>query len=69
MFFLLQGQFTHIGSSLHSRTPFKLRVPSTGQARIAFWVINGALFLVPQLFAYKQNVGENGSAQIREKSE
>lgn len=48
---LLQGQFSHIGASLHSRTPYIYRVPSDGLS--AFWLINMALLLVPQLIAWR----------------
>ncbi|XP_041464089.1 transmembrane 6 superfamily member 1-like [Lytechinus variegatus] len=46
-----QAQFSHIGSSLHSRTPYIYRVPSDGLT--AFWIINVALMLVPQLIAWR----------------
>eukprot|EP00057_Strongylocentrotus_purpuratus_P026236 XP_011680710.1 PREDICTED: transmembrane 6 superfamily member 1 isoform X2 [Strongylocentrotus purpuratus] len=46
-----QGQFSHIGASLHSRTPYIYRVPSDGLS--AFWLINMALLLVPQLIAWR----------------
>ncbi|XP_076443802.1 transmembrane 6 superfamily member 1-like [Babylonia areolata] len=48
-----QGQFAHIGASFHYRTPFSYRVPQSGQARIIFWLINGSMFIVPQVLAYR----------------
>ncbi|XP_071965659.1 transmembrane 6 superfamily member 1-like isoform X2 [Antedon mediterranea] len=47
----IQGQFSHIGSSLHSRTPYILRVPIN--TRPTFWVINLALLVFPQLLAWR----------------
>ncbi|XP_072166724.1 transmembrane 6 superfamily member 1-like [Diadema setosum] len=46
-----QGQFSHIGASLHSRTPYIYRVPSNGLP--IFWGVNLALLLVPQLIAWR----------------
>ena len=51
--FYLQAQFSHIGSSLHHRTPYIMRVPRVGTVRIVFWLINATLFIVPQLLAYR----------------
>ena len=49
-----QAQVAHIGSSLHYRTPYVLRVPMATDVRIIFWGINGVLLLIlPQLFAYR----------------
>lgn len=46
-----QGQFSHIGASVHNRTPYIYRVPQSGLT--AFWVINMLLLLVPQLMAWR----------------
>lgn len=48
-----QAQFTHIGSSLHSRTPFIQRVPQNIKAQIIFWSVNCLLLLGPQLLTYR----------------
>ncbi|XP_029646439.1 transmembrane 6 superfamily member 1 [Octopus sinensis] len=45
-----QAQFSHIGSSLHYRTPYSLRVPQRTSHWITFWGINLSLLMVPQLF-------------------
>ncbi|GAB1605146.1 transmembrane 6 superfamily member 1-like [Argonauta hians] len=45
-----QAQFSHIGSSLHYRTPYSLRVPQRLPFRLSFWAINVSLLVVPQLF-------------------
>ncbi|XP_033108780.1 transmembrane 6 superfamily member 1-like [Anneissia japonica] len=47
----MQGQFSHIGSSLHSRTPYALRVPI--DSRSTFWVINLILLVFPQILAWR----------------
>lgn len=50
---VLQAQFSFIGSSLHHRTPYVLRVPRDSSVRMIFWFINATLLFVPQLFAYR----------------
>uniref|UniRef100_A0A2C9JCQ9 EXPERA domain-containing protein n=1 Tax=Biomphalaria glabrata TaxID=6526 RepID=A0A2C9JCQ9_BIOGL len=47
-----QGQFSYMGSSFHYRTPYIHRVPQTALARIIFWLVNGILFILPQIAAY-----------------
>ncbi|XP_077989375.1 transmembrane 6 superfamily member 1-like [Glandiceps talaboti] len=46
-----QAQFTHIGCSLHSRTPYRLRAPPN--TRPVFWLVNLSLLLLPQLLAWR----------------
>ncbi|XP_041363628.1 transmembrane 6 superfamily member 1-like [Gigantopelta aegis] len=48
-----QAQFSHMGSSVHYRTPYVHRVPQNMKARAVFWVVNVLLFAVPQLMAYR----------------
>ncbi|XP_052797081.1 transmembrane 6 superfamily member 1-like [Mya arenaria] len=63
-----QGQFSHIGGSLHPRTPPEFLVPTRPHSRQVFWLLNLALLLVPQAFACwtnmatakrKRNLGKN----------
>ncbi|XP_030622295.1 transmembrane 6 superfamily member 1-like [Chanos chanos] len=46
-----QAQFSHIGASLHTRTPFTYRVPAEGQ--LLFLMVNGLYSLVPQALSYR----------------
>ncbi|XP_078030579.1 transmembrane 6 superfamily member 1-like isoform X1 [Epinephelus lanceolatus] len=48
---LAQAQFTHIGASLHTRTPFSYRVPADGQS--VFLLFNILYALVPQALCYR----------------
>ncbi|XP_005089477.1 transmembrane 6 superfamily member 1 [Aplysia californica] len=48
-----QGQVSYIGSSFHYRTPYIHRVPQTAFARSIFWLVNGAMLVVPHLVAYR----------------
>ncbi|XP_042345368.1 transmembrane 6 superfamily member 1-like isoform X1 [Plectropomus leopardus] len=48
---LAQAQFTHIGASLHTRTPFSYRVPTGSQA--VFLLLNILYALVPQALCYR----------------
>lgn len=48
---LAQAQFSHIGASLHTRTPFSYRVPSDSQP--VFLLINVLYALVPQALCYR----------------
>lgn len=49
----LQAQISHMGASLHPRTPYILRVPPDLHARSIFWVVNLILAIIPQLIAYR----------------
>ncbi|XP_023230375.1 transmembrane 6 superfamily member 1-like [Centruroides sculpturatus] len=49
----LQAQISHMGASLHPRTPYILRVPPDLYARSVFWIINLILAIIPQLIAYR----------------
>lgn len=46
-----QGQITHIGSSVHSRTPYIYRIPSS--VRPVVYLLNLLLLIVPQVMAWK----------------
>nr|XP_057945424.1 transmembrane 6 superfamily member 1-like isoform X1 [Doryrhamphus excisus] len=46
-----QAQFSHIGASLHTRTPFSYRVPAESQA--VFLVVNVLYAVVPQALCYR----------------
>ncbi|TNM90907.1 transmembrane 6 superfamily member 1-like isoform X1 [Takifugu flavidus] len=48
---LAQSQFSHIGASLHTRTPFSYRVPVDSQP--VFLLINVLYAVVPQLLCYR----------------
>nr|XP_019935424.1 PREDICTED: transmembrane 6 superfamily member 1 [Paralichthys olivaceus] len=48
---LAQAQFSHIGASLHTRTPFSYRVPADSQP--FFLLINVLYALVPQALCYR----------------
>ncbi|KAM9765838.1 transmembrane 6 superfamily member 1-like [Menidia menidia] len=48
---LAQAQFSHIGASLHTRTPFSYRVPAESQS--VFLLINVLYTLVPQALCYR----------------
>ncbi|CAI5645011.1 unnamed protein product [Oreochromis niloticus] len=48
---LAQAQFSHIGASLHTRTPFSYRVPVDSQP--VFLLVNVLYMLVPQALCYR----------------
>ncbi|XP_039981018.1 transmembrane 6 superfamily member 1-like isoform X1 [Xiphias gladius] len=48
---LAQAQFSHIGASLHTRTPFSYRVPADSQPY--FLLVNVLYTLVPQALCYR----------------
>lgn len=49
----MQAQITHIGSSIHSRTPYIQRVPQDIKAQLIFWSINLLLLVGPQLLSLR----------------
>lgn len=51
VFFTPQAQFSHIGASLHTRTPFSYRVPADSQP--VFMLVNLLYALVPQALCYR----------------
>ncbi|KAJ8029485.1 Transmembrane 6 superfamily member 1 [Holothuria leucospilota] len=50
-FLRVLGQITHIGSSVHSRTPYIYRIPSS--VRPVVYLLNLLLLIVPQVMAWK----------------
>ncbi|KAM8877320.1 transmembrane 6 superfamily member 1-like isoform 2-T2 [Synchiropus picturatus] len=46
-----QAQFSHMGASLHTRTPFSYRVPADGQS--VFLLLNILYALIPQVLCYR----------------
>nr|XP_046248056.1 transmembrane 6 superfamily member 1-like isoform X2 [Scatophagus argus] len=48
---LAQAQFSHIGASLHTRTPFSYRVPADSQP--LFLLVNVLYAVVPQALCYR----------------
>ncbi|XP_045216292.2 transmembrane 6 superfamily member 1-like isoform X2 [Mercenaria mercenaria] len=51
-----QGQFSHIGGSIHPRTEAEFHVPARAHSQQVFWLLNISLFIIPQLFALRQNL-------------
>ncbi|CAB1339081.1 unnamed protein product [Coregonus sp. 'balchen'] len=47
----IQAQFSHIGASFHTRTPFSYRVPADSQ--IVFLLVNALYAIVPQALCYR----------------
>ena len=58
-----QAQFSYLTTAVHSRTPANYRIPSSPTAQYCFWIINIALFVIPQLFAYRCVAGPSTSIQ------
>lgn len=52
-YWILQAQFSHIGSSIHKRTPYVLRVPQSSMAQSVFWALNVFLLVLPQVLAVR----------------
>lgn len=51
LLFSSQAQFSHIGASLHTRTPFSYRVPADSQP--VFLLVNLLYAAVPQALCYR----------------
>lgn len=52
-----QGQFSHITGSFHPRTEPEFHVPPRAHSQQVFWLLNIGLFIVPQIFALRMNLG------------
>lgn len=50
---IAEGQFSYMGASLHPDTPLTSQLPQDGHAHLVFWLVNGALFVIPHLYAYR----------------
>lgn len=46
-----QGQISHIGASVHSRTPYIYRIPNSSRPMV--YVLNLLLLIIPQVMSYK----------------
>ncbi|XP_076101557.1 transmembrane 6 superfamily member 1-like isoform X2 [Mytilus galloprovincialis] len=63
-----QAQFVYLTTAQHSRTAANYRIPSTPAAQYCFWIINIALLIVPQLFAYRCISGPKRTEKITDES-
>ncbi|XP_052100340.1 transmembrane 6 superfamily member 1-like isoform X1 [Mytilus californianus] len=59
-----QAQFVYLTTAQHSRTAANYRIPSTPAAQYCFWIINIALLVIPQLFAYRCITGPTKTEKI-----
>ncbi|KAH3833893.1 transmembrane 6 superfamily member 1-like [Dreissena polymorpha] len=64
-----QGQFSHIGASLHPRTEPEFHVPAREHSRNIFWLLNIGLFVLPHMFAFNINLcNRNASSTSRKRN-